>query len=57
MFLDISVNLLKPVLVLEDDPLYQQKILKILALLGYANHEIYCVQSCISPRKNGQLTC
>ena len=51
MFLDISVNLLKPVLVLEDDPLYQQKILKILALLGYANHEIYCVQSLNASKK------
>ena len=51
MFLDISVNLLKPILVLEDDPLYQQKILKILALLGYANHEIYCVQSLNASKK------
>lgn len=51
MLLNISVNLLKPVLVIEDDPLYQQKILKILALLGYANTEIHCVQSLNASKK------
>ena len=43
--LDFKVPLLKPVLVLEDEPLHQERIFNILKLFGYVQEDIYFAQT------------